>query len=193
MNDYFSKREAAAIPDEEYYRNYLNGDEKGLDELMKRYETSLILYIAGYLHDIHEAEDLMIEVFTYLFTKKPSIQDGKLKAYIYKTARHMALRHKHKWKSCFSLDILEEEPKSKMLVEEIITTAEKHRILHLCMGQLNPVYQEALYLIYFEDMSYREAGAVMRKSIKQITNIVYRGKQTLKKLLEKEGITDAKS
>ncbi|WP_242964264.1 sigma-70 family RNA polymerase sigma factor [Eubacterium sp. An3] len=193
MKEYFSEQEAAIITDEEYYRRYLNGDEECLDALMKRHETSLILYITGYLHDIHAAEDLMIDVFTYLFTKKPCIQDGKLKSYLYKTARHMALRHKHKWNSCFSLDILEEEPESKVLVEEIVITAEKHHILRLCMEQLNPVYREALYLIYFEDMTYQEAGTVMRKSIKQITNIVYRGKQTLRKLLEKEGISDAQS
>ena len=36
----------------------------------------------------------MIEAFSYLFTKKPRIRDGGFKAYLYKTARHMALRHK---------------------------------------------------------------------------------------------------
>lgn len=48
------------MTDEELYRCYLCGDEKSVDELMKRYEAALILYITGYLHDVHEAEDLMI-------------------------------------------------------------------------------------------------------------------------------------
>ena len=55
--------------DEELYRQYLCGDEAGLEALMKKYGDPLILYINGYLHDVHEAEDLMIEVFSYLFTK----------------------------------------------------------------------------------------------------------------------------
>ena len=62
--------------DEELYRQYLRGDEAGLEALMKTYGDSLTLYINGYLHDVHEAEDLMIEVFSYLFTKKPRIRDG---------------------------------------------------------------------------------------------------------------------
>ena len=70
------------------------------------------------------------------------------------------------------LDTLAEEPESELLVEEVVQTAEKHRMLHLCMEQLNPDYREALYLIYFEDMSYQEAGEVLHKSVKQITNIV---------------------
>ena len=64
------------ISDEALYRQYISGDETGLDELMKRYGNPLTLYINGYLHDVHEAEDLMIEVFSYLFTKKPRIRDG---------------------------------------------------------------------------------------------------------------------
>ena len=44
------------------------------------------------LHDIHEAEELMLDVFAYLFTKKPRIREGGFKAYLYKAARHMALR-----------------------------------------------------------------------------------------------------
>ena len=61
--------------DEDLYRQYLSGDETGLDSLMQRYGNSLTLYINGYLHDLHEAEDLMIEVFAYVFTKKPHIRD----------------------------------------------------------------------------------------------------------------------
>lgn len=98
------------ISDEALYRQYVSGDETGLDELMKRYGNHLTLYINGYLHDVHEAEDLMIEVFSYLFTKRPRIRDGGFKAYLYKAARHMALRHKSRRRLSFSLDDLAEEP-----------------------------------------------------------------------------------
>lgn len=80
--------------DEEFYKQYLCGDEAGLEALIKKYGDPLTLYINGYLHDVHEAEDLMIEAFSYLFTKKPRIRDGGFKAYLYKAARHMALRRK---------------------------------------------------------------------------------------------------
>ena len=61
---------------------------------MIKYGNPLTLYINGYLKDIHESEDLMIEVFAYLLAKRPHIRDGGLKAYIYKAARNMALRHR---------------------------------------------------------------------------------------------------
>ena len=78
-----------------------------------------------------------------------------------------------------------------MLVEEVVSTKERNQILHLCMDELNPDYREALYLTYFEGMSYQQAAEVMGKSVKQITNMVYRGKERLRGLLKREGITNA--
>lgn len=177
--------------DETLYHQYLCGDDTGLDALMKRYGDPLTLYIDGYLHNIHEAEELMIDVFADLFTKKPKIRDGGFKAYLYKAARHMALRHKSKRRLMFSLDALTDEPDAQLLAEEVIGTAERNRILHGCMGEMNPDYREVLYLTYFEGMSYEQAAEVMGKTVKQITNLVYRGKESLRKLLEREGITNA--
>ena len=179
------------MTDEELYRRYLDGDESGLAVLMEQYGDALTLYIDGYLGDVHEAEDLMIEVFSYLLTKRPHIRDGGLKAYLYKAARHMALRHKSKRRAVFSLEDLAEEPEGKTLVEEVIKNKERSRILHLCMGWLHAEYREALYLTYFEGLSYAQAAEVMGKNVRQITNLVYRGIQSLRVLLEKEGITNA--
>ena len=104
--------------DESLYRQYLSGDDAGLEALMKKYGDPLTLYIDGYLHDVHEAEELMLDVFAYLFTKKPKIRDGGFKAYLYKAARHMALRHKSKRKPLFSLDELTGEPDGRLLAVE---------------------------------------------------------------------------
>ena len=88
--------------DEALYRQYLSGDNTGLEALMKQYGDPLTMYIDGYLHDVHEAEELMLDVFAYLFTKKPRIRDGGFKAYLYKAARHMALRCKSRRKRLLS-------------------------------------------------------------------------------------------
>ena len=40
-------------------------------------------------------------------------------------------------------------------------------------------------------MSYAQAAEVTEKTVKQITNMVYRGKKSLRRLLEREGITNA--
>ena len=99
----------------------------------------------------------------------------------------MALRHKSRRKPLFSLDALTDEPEGRLLAEEVIQTEERNRVLHFCMGEMNPDYREVLYLTYFEDMSYAQAAEVTGKTVKQITNMVYRGKESLRRLLERRG------
>jgi DNA-directed RNA polymerase specialized sigma24 family protein len=55
------------------------------------------------------------------------------------------------------------EQDNKTHIKEAVQTQERSRIPHLCMGQLNPDYREALSLIYFENMRHAEAAAVIRK------------------------------
>lgn len=191
--DKYRVGDVAVITDETLYRRYLEGDESGLDGLVERYGNSLTFYINGYIRDLHDAEDLMIEAFAYITVKKPCIRDGCLKAYLYKTARNLALRFatKYRLRRCFGFEDLKIEPVGDMLIEEVLQTKERNRTLHMCMEQLSPDYREALYLVYFENMHHTEAAIVMKKSKKQISDLVYRGRNSLRKRLEQEGINNA--
>ena len=60
-------------------------------------------------------------------------------------------------------------------------------MLSRAMSQLPQDMREALHLVYFEEMSYDEASRVMKKSIKQLDNLLYRGKKELFVLLGEEG------
>ncbi|MCR4727514.1 MAG: hypothetical protein K5796_02515 [Lachnospiraceae bacterium] len=105
--------------DFELYNLYLSGDSASYDELMIRYGDALTVYLNGYVHNLQDAEDLMIEVFARIMAKKPSIRDGGFKAYLYKTARNLATRF-HIRKSrmeTFSLDSMEEESRSLIEAE----------------------------------------------------------------------------
>ena len=181
------------ISDETAYRRYLDGEQKAADLLVERYGDALTLYITGYIKDIHEAEDLMIEAFSQLFAKERPIEGvASFKAYLYKIARHLALRHKQKHRLAFlCLDELDFEPRSDSLVDIDLLRSERDRQLYDALEKLKAEYREALYLVYFEDMSYRDAATVMNKSESQITKLVYRGKQSLKVILEQEGFTYA--
>lgn len=135
----------------------------------------------------------MIEAFSQLFAKERPIEGaGSFQAYLYKTARHLALRHKQKHRLVFlRLDELDFEPRSDSLIDTDLLRGERDRQLYDALEKLKAEYREALYLVYFEDMSYRDAATVMNKSESQITKLVYRGKQSLKVILEQEGFTYA--
>ena len=76
---------AAMADDGTLYKRFLAGEQAAYDQLMIRYGDSLTLYLYGYLHDWHAAEDQMIEAFARIMVKRPRIGEGHFKAYLYKT------------------------------------------------------------------------------------------------------------
>ncbi|MBP3854182.1 MAG: sigma-70 family RNA polymerase sigma factor [Ruminiclostridium sp.] len=74
------------------YRRYLDGDDKGLVEIIGHYRYGLTLYIGGIVGDICLAEDIMQEVFVKLAVKKPKF-GGKssFKTWLYSVARNCAV------------------------------------------------------------------------------------------------------
>ena len=176
--------------DEKLYQQYLAGDETAADELVARYGDTLTLYRHGFLGDLHEAEDLMIEAFALMFAKpRPVSEPGSFRGYLFRVGRNLAGRHRQKHRlRLLSLDELTFEPKGEVLAETPLYGMERKRQLYQAMEKLRDDYREALYLVYFEDMSYRQAASVMGKSESQITKLVYRGKQSLKTILEEEGL-----
>ena len=180
------------ISDETAYRRYLDGEEQAAELLVERYGDALTLYVHGYIRDLHEAEDLMIEAFSQLFAKeRPIGGEGSFRAYLYRTARNLAIRHlRGRRLRLLRLDELDFDPPSVELADAQLLRGERNRQLYAALETLKAEYREALYLVYLEGMSYREAGSVLRRSEQQVRNLVYRGKQGLKATLIREGFTD---
>ena len=178
--------------DEEKYSRFLSGETKAYDELMIRYGDSLTFYLNGYLHNWMDAEDLMIEAFARIMVKKPFIQEGCFKAYLYKTARNLAARFavSQKQKQGFYLEDLE-EMSDPAVMESYFQDEEKRKTLYLCLERIDKEFREALWLVYMEELSYEQASKVMNVSRKKIDNLLMRGKHVLRRELEKEGITNA--
>jgi RNA polymerase sigma-70 factor (ECF subfamily) len=179
--------------DDELYRMYLSGDKSSYDELMLRYGDSLTYFLNGYLHNLQDAEDLMIESFARIMVKKPAIRPGCFKAYLYKTARNLATRF-HGVKSrieVFSLEGSDMEIGDFLSPEKKIQDGEHKKFLYQCLDRIDARLKEALWLVYLEKMSYAEAAKVMGVTTKRIDKLLQRGKEHLRKELKKEGITNA--
>lgn len=179
--------------DDELYSRFLNGEIPAYDELLVRYGDRLTFYICGYLHDIQDSEDLMIEAFARIMVKKPAIGKKNFKAYLYKTARNLAARFHTIFRRLgeFSLDDMPYEPADAASMKEKLLANERKRTLHMCLNRIEPELREVLWLIYFEDMSYAEAAMVMGINTKRVDHLLTRGKRVLIKELEKEGIVNA--
>lgn len=168
----------------EYYKRFLNGDESAFEEILLDYRQGLMFFINRYVHNVTVAEDIAADVFAEIIFK-PKRYNFKvsLKTYLYMIGRSRALDwlRKEPKRSGISFELIarEQSGEARSLEEAVIANEEK-RQLYCAMKQLPQDYQTVLHLVYFEDMKYEEAAAVMKKSVKQVENLVYRAKRALK-------------
>ena len=171
------------------YRRFLSGDKEGLSEIVRSYNDGLILYINSLVHNISDAEELAADVFAELIAYKPKYS-GKstFKTWLFAIARHTAVDHiKHISRYASEpIDEMYSISDSSDLEKQYL--AEERKIqLHHAIAKLSPDYSQVLYLTYFEDFSNAETAVIMKKSKRQIEKLLYNAKQSLRKILEKEG------
>ena len=170
------------------YRRFLDGDDRGLAEIVGEYKDGLILYLNGYTKNIHAAEELAEDTFFRLITKKPVFSGrSSFKSWLYAIGRHVALdwlRRRAHLAPEEDLDALRADEES---LEEAYIGGEDRRALRRALGELAPDYRRVLWLVYFEDFSNREAAVALGKSERQTRNLLYRAKLALKTELDREG------
>jgi RNA polymerase sigma-70 factor (ECF subfamily) len=177
--------------DDELYSAFRAGDGTAFDELMLRYGDDLLIYLNGYTHNLHDAEDLMIEAFARIMVKRPVIRAGNFKAYLFRTGRNLASRFHSRSRrlDVFSMDDLQNEIADGNLPDEIVWNEQRSMILKACLERIDPMQKEALWLVYYEGLTYEQAAGVMGISAKKIDKLLSKGKQLMREELGKEGVT----
>lgn len=187
------------------YRRFLSGDEEGLEELISLYKRGLLRFIYGYVQDIGLAEDVLTDVFMTLYYKRSFKEqdDASLKTYLYTIARNKSLNllKKQKRRKEVSLEALSEKgtladekqaqeyfyaklPSPDLALE----LSERNETLYRALKNIPTAYREALILRYFDDIPPERIAKIVKRSKKQVYNLLARGKTALKKQLLMEGI-----
>ena len=176
--------------DDELYSRFLTGDASAVDDLMRKYAGRLILYLDAMIHNVRDAEDLVIETFAAIMTKRPAIREGGFQAYLYQAARNRTTRFRLRRSkiSVFSLDEDEVEQLQAVRPEDEFLRDEKRQAVRNCLNRIEPDCREAIWLTFFEGLSYTEAASVMGTDAKRIDNLLTKGKKNMRSELAKEGI-----
>ena len=172
------------------YRRFLDGDENAFNELMEDLFRGLVFFINGFVHDPHTAEDIAIDVFSDLIVHKHRYNfKVSLKTYLYMVGRSRALDYlKHRKVIEFvELSQVQELADESVVLEETVLADQRKRVVNAALSQLPEEMGVAIHLIYFADMTYEEAAKVMKKSRKQVDNLLYRAKKELRIILGKDG------
>ena len=172
------------------YRRFLDGDEGAFSELMKELFRGLVFFINGFVHDTHTAEDIAIDVFSDLIVYRHRYNfKVSLKTYLYMVGRSRALDYlKHRKVIDFvALSEANAVADDSAALERLVLTDERKRLIHGAVAKLPTDMGVAVHLIYFEELTYEEAAKVMKKSRKQVDNLLYRAKKELRIILGEDG------
>ena len=173
----------------EYYFRFLDGDKEGMTDLIREYKDGLSLYINSFVRNICQAEELMEETFVALVMKKPKYSGkSSFKTWLYAIGRNIALDYIKKSKKHKDLPIDElYELSDEENIESSYIQEEQKISLYRALSKLHPDYSQVLHLTYLERFTNSETACIMRKSNRQIENLIYRAKKALRDELEKEG------
>ena len=190
--------------DEKIYSRFLaEKNEQDLLILIERHKESLTLFLNGFINNMGDAEELMVDAFAEV-AAGPTLFSGKssFKTWLFSIGKKLALMHIRQSRRFVSLtcepgndqdSLLEgisekEFPNEKASSPEFeILKSERNRMLYEAMAKLNGEYRRILVLLYFEGMSHEEAGQVMGKNRRQIYHLAERSRGALKEQLKRMG------
>ncbi|SHJ58778.1 RNA polymerase sigma-70 factor, ECF subfamily [Hathewaya proteolytica DSM 3090] len=170
------------------YHRFLMGDEEGFREIIEMYSVKLVYFIKGFVMNMDVAEEIMEDTFCDLIVYKGRYKgQSSFKTYLFSIARNKAYDYmKHRNRENYSIDKAYELTGDKRMENSIIKD-ENDRHVYTAMCNLKSEYKVLLYLLYFEQLTYDEAGKILKKTNKQIKNLAYSARKSLKMILEKEG------
>ncbi len=172
------------------YRRFLDGDDKGIVEIVRDYKDGLILFLNGYVRNIHTAEELAEDTFFRIMIKKPRFSErSSFKSWLYGIGRNVAVDHirKSRKSAAISAEDAENYLSDEYDLERSYIKEEQRISVHRALKKLPQDYRQIIWLVFFEGLSNEESAAVMKKNSRQIRNLLYRAKLSLKSELEKEG------
>lgn len=177
--------------DDELVIGCQNGNEDCFNELVYRYKNMLYQYILAMVRDEGAAGDVFQEVFLSFYRHigqyKP---EGKLKSYLFTSARNRVLNYFRTQGKTISLDDTDEEGNAYLhegmagkerQPQEVLEQAELLEQIKQAAQSLSPRQREAIYLK--QHMTFKEAADLLQRPMGTVLADYHRAMQKLQKML----------
>jgi len=162
--------------DQQLIMNYLAGDEKSLEILIRSYLKPIYNFIYRYVGNGQEAEDITQEVFVRAWRNLRKFdQNKKFKTWIFSIAKNASIDFLRKKKTIPFSEFVENIPDNRPLPTV--------NFLEKTLEKLSPQYRMILFLRYNDHFTFREIAEALREPLNTIKSRHRRAIVLLKKLL----------
>ncbi|WP_420150974.1 RNA polymerase sigma factor [Spirosoma sp.] len=159
------------------WQQFRGGDTVALGQLAKKYYQTLFHYATKFTKDKTLIEDSIQDIFLKLWENRNQLSDTLfVKFYLLKTLRHHLFKiHQkhlpvsetmHDW-----LDVSEGDSAESRIIEEENWQLTKQQLIAR-VADLSKRQQEALYLRYYENLTYEQIGQTMGINSQSVANLL---------------------
>ncbi len=179
--------------DEQLVTNYLKGDNKSLEILIKRYLKPIYSFVYRFVRNSEEVEDITQEVFVKVWRNLKKFKSKyKFKAWIFTIAKNTCLDWLKKKRTIpfsaldnkyenfsFAGSIQDPAP----LPDEIMERTDISQLLTAALDKLSPRYRLVLFLYYNDHFNFREIAELLGKPLNTVKSWHRRALILLRKLI----------
>ncbi|MEM6841238.1 MAG: sigma-70 family RNA polymerase sigma factor [Bacteroidota bacterium] len=177
------------MEDEELWNMLKQGHRDALEKIFRQYVRILYAYGNRFTQDTALVEDCIQDLFQEIWHKRDTLgATDSIKRYLLGALRYGIIRKLRQGASFSSLqDTPSREFQLTLSVEEVLMAEEQTKMertaLQNAILKLTPRQREAVYLRYFQQLSYDEVAKVMHISYQAARNLTYQSLKHLKQYL----------
>jgi len=180
----------SSIDDQLLWTAFKKGDKPSFERLFNNYYPALINYGHKFTQDKFIIEESVQDLFVKLWNNRISLGDPQMvKHYLYKAFRTVIFR-KRQQKSSHSAELLDDERYEfsfELASDQILVNDERDEevrtTIQAALLVLTSRQREAVYLRFYEDMSYEQIAEVLEMNIGGTYKLIYRALDRLKEKL----------
>ena len=187
----------SAVSDAQLLNRVAHGDKEALSVLFRRHARVIFSVACRILRDEGEAEDLLQELFLFLFQKAGIFDAGKSSgiSWIIQMAYQRAIDRRRylKVRHHYSVQNLDEERSPAAREQISIDQIAGRALLDRLRGEMSTEQRQTLELHLFEGYSFREISAQTGQTLGNIRNHYYRGIERLRSYVFHKNECEARS
>lgn len=177
------------MDDLQLWRRLKNGDQNALEEIYNLHADSLENYARKFTTDIELIEDTIHDIFVLIWQKKDALSDtDSIIKYLCVSLRRELIRRIEKSHKISGIDYIENTDTDFALsIEDILIqdeTNEKNKSkIKDAFEFLSSRQREAIYLKYYEELSYEQICEIMDINYQSVRNLISKGIIELRKYI----------
>lgn len=183
-----------ADPDAELMLRLKNGEDSILNELMSRWQQSLVAFIYRYIGHEADALDLAQETFVRVYeTRRRYTVQAKFSTWLFTIAANLC-RNYLRWRQRRREPVPEtQETEDAALAERVQSLddapdqaamrSESIALIKAAIDKLPHDLKTAILLYEYQSLSYAEVASVLSCSVKAVEMKLYRARQLLRETL----------